>query len=383
MVLKIEIKGTPRERGIQQGEILKERIEKAFDEVFHSTLFREMIPKPIPIKMALKVVGAYAKKKIKKPILKYMPHMYEKMMGIVEGGDFPEYMSYVSHYIEVINMIPGLIYNTNPNKTLELGCSQLFALKGATLDGNDYFARNYDFPTILQAFQMLREETPEDGYRNLNYSQFPWAPSHIGMNEKGLSIGYNNGRSWRKDVGDFSLKGVPSTFLIQEVLEKCATTEEAIELITKFPARTIGGHYGILDDSGDACVIETTVSRFAIRRPEEGLLAHTNHYIALEDANLPDSVRFKVEGLDQHPQDSPRERLKRIEYLLNKFKGKIDKDVIIRILSDHNNREPDDFTVCMHGEASTLATTIINPKKRELWAVDNLPCKTEFEYFSL
>ncbi len=383
MVVFIELKGNAYERGIQQGELLKEKIHHGLDHVFHSKMFRNMIPKFVPLKAALFALGQYARSKIRKPIKDNMPQLYEKMKGIVDSSGIPKHMIYVVHFVELINMMPNLIYSEDPNKTFEFACSQLFALNGATNDGNNYFARNYDFPTVLQPFQMVRREYPDEGYANLNVSQFPWAPSHIGVNEKGVAVGYNNGRSWRKDIDDLRIKGIPSTFLIQRVLEQAKTTEEAIEIITTFPARTIGGHFGILDAEGTAKLVETTASRHAIRYPQNGILAHTNHYVELEDANLPENVKFKVEGLEVHPQASPRARIQRIKHLLEKNHGSLNKDAIIKILSDHDNGDPDDFTVCTHGESSTLATTVIIPENKEFWTTDNLPCISTFEHFSL
>ena len=103
----------------------------------------------------------------------------------------------------------------------------------------------------------------------------------------------------------------------------------------------------------------------------------------MKDANLPKETRFKVEGLEVHPQASPIERLRRIMELLKQNMGKLNREIIYQIMSDHNNQEPDDFTVCTHGEASTLASTIIIPKKREFWTTDNLPCQSNPELFKL
>jgi isopenicillin-N N-acyltransferase-like protein len=173
---------------------------------------------------------------------------------------------------------------------------------------------------------------------------------------------------------------------VQEVLETCATTQEAIGFITKFTARANGCHYGLMDFSGDTCVIETTSTRYAIRHPKEGILAHTNHYQTdeLKDANLPDYVRFKMEDMDISPIESPIRRYKREYELLTKYKGKITFEIIKSILRDHDNREPDDFTVCTHGSsAGTLGSIIILPIEKEFWITDDHPCKMEYQKFLL
>ncbi|MCK4779627.1 MAG: linear amide C-N hydrolase, partial [Candidatus Lokiarchaeota archaeon] len=223
-------------------------------------------------------------------------------------------------------------------------------------------------------------------YKNLNFTQYPFTGCHMGMNEKGLAIGYNYGRSWKKEPLDFRLKGVPGTFIVQEVLETCATTQEAVDFITKFTERANGCHFGLMDTSGDTCVIETTSTRHAIRKPEDGILAHTNHYQTeeLKDANLPEYVRFKMDDMDISPIESPIRRYQREIELLEKNKGQITMNTIKSILSDHDNREPDDFTVCTHGpSAGTLGSIIVLPTKREFWVTDNHPCSSEYEKFVL
>ena len=99
----------------------------------------------------------------------------------------------------------------------------------------------------------------------------------ISINEKGVYIAINYGLAWKKKI-DFSPSGVPSTFIFQEALETCESTKEVIEFISSFPARSAGAHYGIVDNTGDICILETTKTRTGIRRPSEsGLLPPGGH----------------------------------------------------------------------------------------------------------
>jgi isopenicillin-N N-acyltransferase-like protein len=304
------------------------------------------------------------------------------MVALSKAAKISEGLIFGGHFIEVMSGDPKSLYKNPPVPA----CSMIFAQSEATADDSMIFGRNYDFPNVLQPFQVVREELPDNGYKNLNFTQYPLVGCHMGLNEKGLAIGYNFGRSWKKEPLDFRLKGVPATFIIQEALETCATTQQAIDFITNFSDRTNGFHCGLMDISGDTCVIETTSTRFAVRRPKEGILAHTNHYQTeeLKDANLPDYVRFKMDDMDISPIESPIRRYKREIELLQKYKGQITMETIKEILSDHDNREPDDFTVCTHGPAAgTLGSIIILPCKREFWVTNTHPCESEYEKFTL
>lgn len=382
MVDFIRLEGNPSERGFQQGEQLKAKIRNMFDVVFHSKMFSEVTSKLIPLSVIKLGLGIMGKKNIKKYLQSFVPNQYEKMISIGKGALVKKYILHGAHFIEVMSGDPNSLYKNPPIPA----CSMIFALHEATLDNLMIFGRNYDFPNVLQPFQIVREEIPEEGFKNVNYTQYPLSGCHMGLNEKGLAIGYNYGRSWKKEPLDFRLKGVPGTFLVQEMLETCATTQEAIKFITNFPNRSNGCHYGFMDSSGDTCVIETTSTRHAIRRPADGILAHTNHYQTeeLKDANLPDYVRFKMDDMDINPIESPIRRYQREIKLLETFKGKIDMETIKNILSDHENGEKNDFSVCTHGPAAgTLGSIIVFPSKKEFWVTDNHPCSSDYEKFVL
>ena len=382
MVDFIRIEGSPAERGFQQGEQLKDKIHNMFDVVFHSKMFSEVTSKLIPLSIIKLALGIMGKKNIKKSLQLLLPNQYNKMIALSKAAEINGRLIYGSHFIEVMSGDPKSLYKNPPVQE----CSMIFALPGATSDNSMIFGRNYDFPNVLQPFQIVREEIPDNGYKNLNLTQYSLIGCHMGLNEKGLAIGYNYGRSWKKKPLDFRLKGVPATFIIQEALETCATTQEVIDFITTFTGRSNGFHCGLMDTYGDTCVVETTSTRYAIRRPEDGILAHTNHYQTeeLKDANLPDYVRFKMDDMDIYPLESPIRRYKREIELLEKYKSQITMDTMKRILSDHDNRDPDDFTVCTHGSAAgTLGSIIVLPTKREFWVTDDHPCTSKYEKFRI
>lgn len=385
MVLSITTEGSPYERGHQQGEQLAERIDLALNTVFHSKMFNEISPRGVPLTIIKMGLGQMGRSKIRRPLKRTLPHQADKLKGIAKGAGIGVSLTYGLHYIETMSGDPDSLYRNPPTQA----CSMMFALPSATKHDELLYGRNYDFPRILQPFQMVRYEKPDDKYHNINLSQLPYVGTHMGMNEKGLMVGYNYGRAWKKEPLDFRLSGVPGTIICQEILESCASVEEAIEFITNFPERANGVHYGLVDTSGDACVLETTATRHAIRRPEEGVLVHTNTYRTdeLKDANLPMDVRFKMGDMDFSPIESPIRRFRRATKLINEAKGNITMKTLKMILRDHDNGDPkregpDDFSLCTHGaSAMTLASIICKPRKGEFWVVDNQPCKEPYELF--
>ncbi|MBN2153435.1 MAG: linear amide C-N hydrolase [Candidatus Lokiarchaeota archaeon] len=378
-MLTITLEGSARERGVSQGAQLKDRIQAAKKSVFYSRVFKEMKPKLAPVPLAIWGLSKMGKNRTKEYIEKYIPRQHEKMIGIAEGAGEKVDLVYGMNYVEIMAGNPKNSYA----KPLVQACTMVFALGKSTADGSIIYGRNYDFPQILQPYQMARVEKPTDGYKNINLSQYPTAGTHVGLNDKGLAIGYNYGRSWKTDPLDYSPRGVPTMLIVQEALETCKTVQEVVDLATKMP-RTNGAHLGIVDESGDACVLETTATRHAVRKvPEGGVMAHSNMYHVITDANVPDDVMWKFTGLRVPYTKSPKERVARAAELIEGARGKVSVDTIKSILTDHAGREPDDFTICTHGlTGATLASVIIKPKELGFWATDNQPCKTKYEKIS-
>ncbi|MHA1144223.1 MAG: C45 family autoproteolytic acyltransferase/hydrolase [Candidatus Helarchaeota archaeon] len=386
MVEFIQVKGNHREMGVQQAENFK--IKEIIAEVMKSDIMQDVKPKFVPIFLVKFALGLMGRMNIKKAVQKYVPNQHEKLIGIAEGAGISKNLTYGLHYIEV--------YTGDPKTTAYIspGCTQLFALPPATADGSLLFGRNYDFPKALQPYQMVRLDEPDDKLKCLTISQYPLAGAHMGINEKGLAIGINYARTWEKYPDDFSFKGVPPTLIVQEVLENFETTEEAIKYISNFPARSNAQHYGIMDESGDACVLETTHTDFAIRRPKDGIMAHSNTFRTEKffDHNCPDDHHWKIKKMRHISYiKSPKMRYERAHELLVKHKGDITMETFKEILGDHqypsshpekNNGEPDDFTVCTHGETGiTLASIIIRPKTRQMFVTDRQPCHSMYEEF--
>ncbi|MHA1751978.1 MAG: C45 family autoproteolytic acyltransferase/hydrolase [Candidatus Helarchaeota archaeon] len=389
MVKFIHVKGNFYEMGIQQGEQLP--IKKVVNKVLHSEIFQEVKPRFIPTFIIKTVLGLLAKSNIKKAIKKYIPNQLERMKGIAKGAKIGMNLQYGLHYIEVFTGNPKSSYYIPPT-----GCTKIFAIPPATADGSIMYGRNYDFPNVLQPYQMVRLSEPDDRYKNICITQYPLGGTHIGLNNKGLAVGINYARTWEKYPDDFTFKGIPPTLLVQEMLENCSSVDEAIEFITNFPARSNAQHYGMADKSGNVCVIETTHNDYSIRRPEDGILAHTNTFRTEKflDHNVPDNRHWKMKKMRHIPYiKSPKMRYERAYELLSKFKGNITIETFKEILSDHyypsnynedNKGIPDDFTICNHGETGvTLASIIIRPKTGQFFVTDTQPCKTNYEEFKI
>jgi predicted choloylglycine hydrolase len=90
-----------------------------------------------------------------------------------------------------------------------------------------------------------------------------------GMNEHGLTIGLHLVQVRPR------FPGLTSTLLVRRVLDTCATTAEAIDLLRRLP-HAMKYNYSLLDAGGVAAVVEAGAGAVAVRRGDR--LACTNHF---------------------------------------------------------------------------------------------------------
>jgi isopenicillin-N N-acyltransferase-like protein len=133
---------------------------------------------------------------------------------------------------------------------------------------------------------------------------------------------------------------------------------------------------------GDIVGFESTSDEFQILQPENDILAHSNHYM---------TDKFKhVDGAYTTFRDFPDTFLRttRIRRLMQQCYGDITPDVMMDILSDHNNYPN---SICRHPDTSfppglvgeTLASVIMVPEDRKMFIAYGNPCQCEYVEYRL
>lgn len=239
-------------------------------------------------------------------------------------------------------------------KAPNFGCT---ALTLTDKDGDVHMGRNYDFSRDTSA--MLVYCAPKDGYKSIAFAALDNVSANVpdesiksklasltapfvcldGMNEKGVSIAVLtlDSEPVRQNTG----KPVISTTLaIRLVLDRAATTEEAVELLRSYDMFASSGrdyHFYITDASGDGRVIEYDINgepRELIDTPSEAV---TNFFIRHKDEVLPNQKN----GIYGHG----RERYNAVLKVLETEKGNYTNDTVWNALkSAAQDPNPDDIT---------------------------------------
>jgi predicted choloylglycine hydrolase len=154
-------------------------------------------------------------------------------------------------------------------------CSTITLSADASPDGIARFGRNLDFPgrAIADKHTVVMIYHPKDAHA---FVAVGW-PGLIGvlsgMNEHGLTLA--NMEITRPSRLPTAM---PYTLLYRTILEKCATVDEAIELLNKTPRQT-PNNLMLMDAAGNRAVAEITPQSVTIRRGEPGKpLMSTNHH---------------------------------------------------------------------------------------------------------
>lgn len=213
------------------------------------------------------------------------------------------------------------------------GCSA-FTLK--TEDNKIMMGRNYDFKYNTSA--MLVHCSPKNGYKSVSFAALDnihankpetfktklgalAAPFVVldGVNEKGVSMCVLtlDSKATKQNSGK---PAISTTFAIRLVLDRAATTEEAVELLKKYDMYAVAGrdyHFYITDAKGDGRAVEYDCDdpeRKMVVTPIETV---TNFYIMYKDRVDPINKNIYGHGLD---------RFEKIEKILADNKGKHTRD---------------------------------------------------------
>lgn len=216
---------------------------------------------------------------------------------IAQGvGDDQAYLDAV-----ISHVLPGIPISM---EAPSFGCS---AFRTAAVGSTVLMGRNYDFKQDTSAL-MVRTD-PEDGYasiafaclNNLGANQADAdAESRLacllapfacldGINEQGVSIAVLTLDS-EPTFQDTGRPCINTSLAIRLVLDRAATTQEAVDLLAAYDMRAMAGrdyHFFVSDASGDSRVIE-----YDPRSPDRAMVATpareiTNYYALYADEVLP------------------------------------------------------------------------------------------------
>ena len=156
---------------------------------------------------------------------------------------------------------------------------------------------------------------------------------------------------------------------MQETLETCKNTDEAVKFVTQ--AKRAGNDLLMIADAeGIIKTVEISHNHYAIRNPVNDQIINTNHYHThkMQKHEVPRNAVFygnvPKEFLGTRVHESIEQRLRRVQELFED-QEKVDENKITAILRDHGRDDKlSNLTICQHGEyLSTLRSVIFYPNR--------------------
>jgi len=370
-MLHVACCGNPYEMGRQQGEQARERIRKSVDVLRGAEAFRMLKPPLVPMPLFLWLSRRKAEALVRPDVEKHYPDQAERIRGIAAGSGIDERFLYLGLSVELLM--------AKVDVTL-CGCSA--AGVTAPRAGEPIIAKNFDYPELFRPLAISRHNMPANGHASLDVTVAPLAGNHDGINEHGLVVCYNYGYGRGTATAN-----APITLLVQELLERCRTTREAVDRLRA--AKWAGAALLLIGDAeGDLLSVEMAPGRMETRGPEDGVVINTNHYLteALLSADTPHNAYYSQRSVTplrgQRLHESSERRLDRLRAL---FAGRrtIERADLEAIFRDHGDGAGDNFSPCRHADYfTTTCSVVFLPRQRRMFLVDGHPCQEAYREIS-
>lgn len=269
---------------------------------------------------------------VKRLILQFSPGIWDELNGLADSLKMKmsdAITEFGGYYLEYGNS----------------GCS--------IFTGSDYMIRNYDNAPLSYEGRYVLYQPTDRGYATIGPSMQITGRTD-GMNEKGLSMGYNFINRLRGN------DGFVCNMIGRMILENCANVEEAISLLEEIPHRH-SFSYAVLDQSGKSLIVEVSPREVFVH--ESNIC--TNHFKKLTHEN-----RYQM-------VDS----LQRYEAIERQESNIIDPYQAFRMMNDIDKGV---FSKKYEASSGTLHTAAYFPKKIEAWLAlggDRLPLTFDFDHW--
>ena len=361
--------------GVQQGQAARSLIHEALNRIPSFEFMKLMKPRLLPTSIFLALAKRRAAKLLANDILRFYPKQTQRLEGVAEGAELDVSTLLLMQSMELLIGTPS--YQVQACTAFALS-AQRTSTKEAVV------AKNFDYPNELLSYQLTGRTKPNEGYQTLGCTMAPLPGMVDGMNEHGLTVTYNIASTTDKPENH-----APLSMALQEMLETCKTTDEAVKFITKAKQ---GGHAALLilaDTENDLKAVEITPNHSATREMTDGKVIHANHFLTqMQQFEIPHNAVYfgktvSKELIGTRIHESSERRLKRAEELL-KGKAKVDEDKVATVLRDHGeDNKPSMLTICRHGKyASTLRSVIFYPKRKAIKVLYGNPCQNEYVEFT-
>lgn len=303
-------------------------------------------------------------------IERHSPHFCEELAGLAKGADISVEDAFILQLRAELAVAPGEDGTETAAMAREAMAHECttFAVSGKhTADGIPIAGQNADLPSGTRDVGIVMKVTPDDKPALLMLTPAGQI-SYIGINDRGMAVFANflNTGNWRA--------GFPRYLLSRTILEHDSINDGLAKLagIPRASSRNVL----MMDADGNAVDIELAVEREARLDPDDGILAHSNHFVAAELADCETSTPDRMTNSCL--------RLDRMTELLRRDSGSVTPERTMEYFRDRENA-PD--AICRYagdgpGDYITFASVIARPSEGEMWVAMGPPDQFDYVHYS-
>lgn len=344
----VEIAGNARTRGRQYGKLAMERVHRSID-IYKAGFLESGVDWP----KARAVARAFLPR-----IESYSTEAIEEMRGIAEGADAPV------EDIVAINARTELLYGRHGDKIPageedkdDDGCTGAIALPETTANGHLIHGQNWDWRDECADSAVVLHITPDKGPRILCFVEAGML-ARAGMNSAGVALTGN----FLECERDARREGIPVPIIRRQVL-MAEDLASAVNVVMQAP-RAFSNNLMLSQSGGEAVDLEATPDEVFWMTPENGLLAHANHFVtAAAHAKVRDT------GLVRNGDSIYRDR--RVRGYLERARGRITVETFKEAFQDRYGSPRAVCRTATRGPggrvSSTVATLIMDTTAGILW----------------
>jgi predicted choloylglycine hydrolase len=305
-IWELYIEGNALERGVIAGSLTRELMHK--QEIAFMERIYELVPETGYRNFLKKTVAWFNRK-----MYLHVPEEYKQEIYGTSLFGLEKYNDFVPAYVRMLYFHGAHDIGHALQDLMLVGCTSFAAWDDKTEDGQLLLGRNFDF----YAGDEFAEEkiaafvNPDKGH---NFMMYTWAGmigSVSGLNEKGISVTINAGKS------KIPLQAkTPISLVTREILQYASSTAEAVEIAKK---REVFVSESIMVGSASeqkAILIEVAPGNFGVYKVENSNeLICSNHFQSEAYANDNRNLKAIKESHTQYRFDKMQELLSEKEKL--------------------------------------------------------------------
>lgn len=295
------VEGNPYQIGLTTGLLTKE-LFKYQEHAFLSKV-NELVPSKTKQWLLRKMLAWYNRK-----MYLNVPEEYKAEIYGLSQYAASDYKHIADNYLRILYLHSAHDIGHALQDLALVGCSSFAAWDNNTKDGNLIIGRNFDFYAgdDFAKNKIIAFVKPTNGYKFMSVTWAGMIGVVSGMNEHGLTVTINAGKSKIPLVAK-----TPISIVTREILQYAKNIDEAIAIAKKrevFVSESI--FIGSAIDN-KAITIEVSPKNFGVyESPNTGQLICSNHFQSNAYKNDKNNIKHKAESHSQY-------RYERMQELLN------------------------------------------------------------------